>query len=128
MDYMLGPLKGMCVSGIGICESVDSFAEVSRRSGTQPSEGLPPQYAEPTLHLIKPGGVGRCVMEMDMRILSQPSVMLWLMGIQVVKDDMEFSVRILCHDLVHEIQELPSATTHIVADTHHAGGHFQRSE
>ncbi len=61
MDDMLGPLEGMGVLGISLVESVDSLAEVPGRSSTQPSEGLPPQYAEPTFYLVEPRGVGRRV-------------------------------------------------------------------
>ncbi len=117
MDDVLGPLEGMCILGIYINESVNSLTKVPKRGDTQPSEGLPPQYAEPAFHLVEPGGMGRCVMKMDLGMLSQPAIVLGLMGRQVVKDNMEFSVGILGHDLIHEVQKLPAAATSVVADT-----------
>ena len=128
MDDMLGPLEGMCVLGIGICESVDGLTQIPGGGGRKPPEGLPPQYAEPTLYLVEPGGVGRRVMEVNIGMLDQPPVVFRLMSIQVVQDDMEFPVGIVSHGLVHKIQELPAAATQIVADTHQAGGHLQCGE
>ncbi len=128
MDDVLGPLEGMCVLGINLNESVNSLTKVLGRGGAQSSEGLAPQYAEPAFHLVEPRGVSRRVMEMDLGMLGQPSVVLGLMGIQVVKNNMKFSVGILSHGLVHEIQELPAAATPVVADSHQASSHFERGE
>ncbi len=85
MDNLLGPFEGMCILGIGGSKGINSPTEISGRSGIQPSQGLPPQYAEPAFHLVEPRGMGWCVMEMNMGMFSQPPVVLlayWSSGYQ----------------------------------------------
>src|SRR4030067_664460 len=128
MDNMLSPFKRMCVLGIGSDEGVNSLTKVSVRSGTQPFQSLPPQYAKPAFHLVEPRGMGRRVMEMDKGMLYQPPVVLWLVGLQVVHDNVKFLLRVLGDYLVHEIQKLPAAAAQIMADMYHAGSYLQSSK
>ncbi len=44
-------------------------------------------------------------MEMDCKVLRQPTVMLRFVDIEAIKDYLEFLFGILSHDLVHEAQD-----------------------
>ena len=50
--------------------------------------------------------MGWGVMEVDMCMPSQPTVMLGLMGSEIIQHHMEFRLGVLGHDPVHEVQEL----------------------
>jgi len=47
------------------------------------------------------------------------------MGIEVVQDHMEFLVRVVGNNAIHEVQEFPATATRIVASSHHACCHLQ---
>ncbi len=51
---------------------------------------MAPQYAEPTLDLVEPRGVGGGVMEMYQGVSGEPTVMLGFMDVEIVQDNVEF--------------------------------------
>ena len=89
MHNSLGPLKGhrMLITGIG--ESVNGLAHLVGVRGAQAAQDGLGQDAEPYLHLVEPGGMGRRVMQIDRGVAGQPPVMLGLMSAQVVEDHMQ---------------------------------------
>jgi len=40
---------------------------------------------------------------------------------------MKLFVRVLSHDLIHKVEELPAATAAVMSDFHHARSYFQCS-
>ena len=88
-----------------------------------PCKRLTDQDAEPALYLIKPTGVGRDEVKMNVGVSRQPAVMLGLMGIEIVEDDVKFALWIERHNLVHEVQELPPAPALSVAGNIDLAGH-----
>lgn len=50
-------------------------------------------------------------MEMHILITLQPEIALWLVGREVVEDDVDLSVRIVGHHLVHEVEELQATAS-----------------
>ncbi len=86
MNHALGPLKGYWMLITHICESVDGLAHLAGSRGAQAAQHRPGQYAEPHLHLIQPGSMGGCVVEVDQGVAGQPPVMFGLMSAQVVED------------------------------------------
>ena len=67
-------------------------------------------------------------MEMNYGMFSQPAIILRFMRVQVIKDDVQFFLRILRHDLIHEVQKLAATAAMIMSDFHHAGSHLKSSE
>ena len=107
---------------------IDGLAQLLGRGEAGPLQGLTSQDAKPTLHLIQPRRIGGGVMKMDSGMAAQPAIGFGLMGIEVVQHHMQVAVRMVRHDLVHEVQELASPTAGIVAGFHLSGGHVQSRE
>lgn len=128
VNNMFGPLKRICGLGIGLNEAINRLAQPPEGGHAQSSQCLSPQDTKPDFDLVKPGCVGRCVVEMDHRMLRQPTVMLWFLSLKIVKDDMKLFVRILSHDLIHKVEELPATAAVVMSDFHHARSYFQGSE
>ncbi len=125
MYHSLGPLKGyrMLITRIG--ESVNGLAYLVGVRGAQAAQDGLGQDAEPHLHLVQPGGMGRRVMEIDQGVAAQPPVMLGLMSAQVVEDHMQLRFGMLGYYPVHEVQELPAPAPAVVAHRYHPGMDFQ---
>src|SRR3972149_5545016 len=89
IDFGFGPFErsGVLVAGCG--EAVDGGADVAGAAGAESTQGFPRQDAEPDLHLVQPGGVGGCVVEVHIRVSGQPAVVLRLVGVEGVEDDVE---------------------------------------
>jgi hypothetical protein len=62
--------------------------------------------------------------KMDVLVAGQPAIVF--VGIQVVKDDMNFPVGMVGDDAVHEVQEFDSPTALVMAGFDQTGGHLQR--
>ena len=114
MDYRLGPLKGnrMLISAVG--KAVNGLTDLLGVGDAEAFQDGSGQNAEPHFDLVQPGGMGRCVVEMHRWMAGQPPIVLRFVSVKVVQYDMEFHVRILGNDAVHEVQELPSTSTPVV--------------
>ena len=124
----LVPFKRERMFVTGISKGIYSPADVSDRGGVESAKRLAGKDAEPYLDLVQPGSMGRDVMEMNARVSRQPPVMFRLMGIEVIKNYMQFLVRIKSYVLVHKVQELAAAAMAIVAGMSQSRSHFQSSE
>src|SRR4030066_1463609 len=122
------PLKwyGMFVTSIS--EGVYSLADIPDGGGIEATERLSGKDAEPHLDLVQPGRMSRYVMEMNSGVSVQPPVMFGLMGIEVIKNNMQFLVRIKSYGLVHKVQELPAAAMAVMSGMRQSRSHFQSSE
>jgi hypothetical protein len=58
-------------------------------------------------------------------VAGQPAIVFGLVGIQVVKDDMNFPVGMVSDDAVHEVQEFDPPTALVMAGLDQTGGHLQ---
>src|SRR5271157_3818996 len=104
------PLEGR--GGFVVCsyESVDRLSHLPGRGETYPSQSAATQDAEPAFNLIEPTGVGGGKVQMDRRMLSQPTVMLGFVGIEIVHHHVQFPARIECDHLVHEGKKIAAST------------------
>ncbi len=125
MNNLFRPFKGRRILIAGLGESIYRPADILSRGSVQVPECLTPQYAKPTFNLVEPGGMGRGVVEIDVRVTGQPAVVLRLVDIKVIQDNVQCLIRILCDHAVHEVQELPPASPVIMAGVHQSRGHFQ---
>ena len=125
MHNALGPLKGYWMFITRISESVDGSAYLAGSRGAQAAQYPPGQDAEPHLHLIQPGGMSGCVVEVDQGMAGQPPVMLGLMSAQVVEDHMQFRFGMLGHNPVHEVQKLPAPAPLVVTHCYGPSMDFQ---
>jgi hypothetical protein len=112
----------------GSSKGVYRPANVFDRGGVESSKRLTGEDTEPYFNLIQPGSVGRNVMKMNTGVSCQPPVMFRLMGVEIIKNYMQFLVRIKSYGLVHKVQELTTATMAIVAGVSQSRSHFQSSE
>ena len=69
--------------------------------------------------------MGGSVMEMDIRVTGQPTIVLGLVDVQVVQNDMQLLGGTICHDAVHEAQELPPASSVVMSGVHQSRRHLQ---
>src|SRR5512136_1646845 len=125
MDYLFSPFERDGIFVTELSESVYGSAYIPDGVGTQSTKSLPPENTEPALDLVEPGGVCRNVVEMDIRVTGQPTIVFGLMDIQVVENDMQLLVGILCYDAIHEVKELPPPSSAIVTDLHQSRRHLQ---
>src|SRR5215468_1599238 len=102
---LLGPLKGLSGLIVGLDKGIDLFVYLAWRGETRAGQGFGGENGEPDLDLIKPGSMGRGKMEMDVLVPRQPSVVFWLVGIEIVQNDMDLAGRMIGNHAVHEIQE-----------------------
>src|SRR4030042_6823126 len=109
MDNTLGPFKWERVLVTCISKSIYGTTNIFDRGGIKPLQCRARKDTEPGLDLVQPGSMGRDVMKMNVRMLRQPPVMFGLMGVEVIKDNMQLFVRINSNGLVHKVQEFTAA-------------------
>jgi len=90
-----------------------------------PLQRLACQYGEPDFDLIEPGSAGLGKVEMDVLMLGQPAVAFRLMGVEIIKNDMDFATLIGLDDAVHEVEELDAPTAFVLAARDHARGNIK---
>ncbi len=125
MHHTLGPVKGYRMLITRISEPGNGLAYLSGVGGAQVPQNSSGQNAEPHLHLVEPGGMGRCVMEMDQGVAGQPTVVLGLVSAQVVEDHMQLRFGMLGYHPVDKVQELPASTTTVMAHRYGPGMDLQ---
>jgi hypothetical protein len=64
-------------------------------------------------------------MEMNVGVASDPMIPFRFMSLEVVHNYMDFLLRMLPNDLVHETQKLPAAAPPIMACLYLSGGYIQ---
>ena len=69
---------------MGLDVVVDGPAHFRGRGKTCALQGVAAELGKPDFDLIEPGGVGRGVVEMDIPVPLQPSVVFGFMGVEVV--------------------------------------------
>ena len=109
-------------------ERIDGLADLWDGGGTQSSQSLAAQDAEPYLDLVEPRGMGGRVMEIDARVAGKPPVMFGLVGAKVVEDDMQVLIRVTRDHPVHEVQELAAPPAAVVTHMGKPRRHLQGSE
>ena len=108
-----------------MCKVVNRLTDLPGVCGTESPQDRAGQDAEPALDLVEPGGVGGSVVEVHAGMAGQPPIMLGPVRVQVIKDDMEFSISVLSNDAIHEVQKLPSTPTLVVFHSDNPTVHLQ---
>lgn len=70
----------------------------------------------------------RRIMEMHVLVSLQPHVAFWLVGREIVENDMDFALRMRGDDMVHEVQELDPPAPLVVPSDDLAAGEIERRE
>src|SRR5271157_2216009 len=122
------PLEGRSGFVVRGYESVDCLSNLLGRGETYPSQSATTQDAEPAFNLIEPTGVGGRKVQMDRRMLPQPTVMLGFVGIEIVHHYVQFPARIECDHLVHEAKKIAASTPVSVSARDLAAEHIQGGE
>ena len=110
MDDRLGPDEGCCVGIIGLDEGIDVLPELGNGGEGSAAQRLSGEDREPDFDLIEPRGAGRREVEVDVGMTLEPAVVLWLVGLQIVEDDVDLLAPIVGDDLVHKVEELDPPT------------------
>src|SRR5262245_58735323 len=126
MDDPLAPFKGCGGSIVRVDEAIDRLAELPHRREAGGFEGPPTQDAEPAFDLVEPTGMSRREMKMHPGMTSEPAVDFRFMRVEVVEDDVQFAIRIVGHDLVHEPEKLAASPTGKVPRFQLTGAHVER--
>src|SRR6516165_3982128 len=84
------------------------------RRATQVSQRLAAQNAEPNLYHVEPRRICRNEMEVYVGMACQPPILLGLVSVEVVQNDVDVAAAVLGDDIVHEIEELSSASSRIM--------------
>ena len=63
---------------------VDGGSHFRGRSKAGTPQSIAAELGKPDFDLVEPGGMGRCVMEMDVWVALEPSVVFGFMGVEVV--------------------------------------------
>jgi hypothetical protein len=63
--------------------------------------------------------------KMHVLVARQPAIVLWLMGVHVVQDDVNFPAGMFGDDAVHEMQEFHAPAAPVMASRDLAGNHLQ---
>ena len=126
MDLGFGPDEGFCVLIVSFDEGVDVGDEVLDAGEGSAVERLQGQDREPDFDLTEPGGVGRRVVEMNVLVAAEPHVAIGLVGGEIVENHVDFALRIIGDDPVHEIEEFDAPASLVVAADDLAAGDVQR--
>lgn len=64
-----GPLKGGGCFVVSRDEAINGLTDLPRGRKARTLEGPTAKDAEPDFHLVEPGGMGRCIVEVDLRVV-----------------------------------------------------------
>src|SRR5258705_10097039 len=93
-----------------------------------PLSALFGQDREPDLDLVEPRGTGRREVEAHVGMAREPTVVLRLVGVEIVEDDMDLAARMGGNDAVHEVEELDPSPASVLPARHLAGGDVEGGE
>src|SRR6266849_3591853 len=110
MHLGFGPGEGCGGVVVGRDEGIDVGLELGDGVERCAGKRFASQDGEPDLDLIEPGGPRRGEVEVDVAVALEPSVMLGLVGAEVVEDDMDLVARVLREEAIHEVEELDTAS------------------
>lgn len=128
MDGGGGPGERLGAGIVALDEGIDLVPDLLGRGEAGALEGGSAEDGEPDFDLVHPGGVGRREVEADLGMAGQPAVALRLVGVEVVEHDMDVALRVVGHDLVHEVEELDPAPAAVVAGPNLACGDVEGGE
>ena len=128
MNGVFGPLEGSGVGVVDLDEVVDGVTDLVGVGEARALEGCTGQDAEPDLDLIEPTGTGGDEVEVHVLVLLEPSVVLGLVGVEVVEDDMDLDVPgVVGHEFVHEGEEVAPLAARMMAGLDAPGCGFEGS-
>src|SRR4029450_9761376 len=109
-----GPDERLGVLIVGFDERIDVLSELRDGCEGRAVQGFVLQDREPDLALIEPGGAGRGEVEANVGVTLEPTIVLGLMGVEVVEDDVDWGIGIGSNDAVHEREEFDASPSVLV--------------
>src|ERR1700746_1864442 len=110
MDVFLGPYEGRVFVVVRIDVGIDVFLKLLEACEGGAAKRLPLQDRKPYLDLIEPGRTCRREMKLNVGGGLEP-MFVFLVGFEVVEDDVKLSTRKGRGDAVHEVEKLDAATS-----------------
>lgn len=108
-DLFLGPDEGLGFVVVRVDVGIDVLLKLLEACEGGSAKRLALQYREPYLDLIELGRACRRKMKLHVGVGLEP-VLVFLVGVEVVEDDVKLSVRKGRGDAVHEVKKLDAAT------------------
>src|ERR1019366_3011566 len=108
-DLFLGPDEGLGLVVISFDIGIDVQLELFEACEGGAAERLPLQDREPYLDLVEPGRACRREMKSNIGMGLEP-MFVFLVGVEVVEDDVKLAVRKSRGNAVHEVEEFDAAT------------------
>src|SRR5689334_5380206 len=90
-----------------------------------PLSDCPCKIENHNLDLIEPGRACRREMKFHVGMRLEP-ILVFLVGVEIIEDDVKLAVRKGCGDAVHEVEKLDTATAFRMRRDDLSGGDFQR--
>ena len=109
MHDLLRPLEWRRVWIVDLHEGVYRLPHLPGGGKARAGAGPSRQDTEPDLDLVQPRTVGRDVVEVDVRVPTEPTVVFGLVRIQIVEDDVPLPSVVEIDERIHEVQEVPPA-------------------
>lgn len=91
-----GPLEANHLGVINGDEGINGFPELANSGETCPAQRLSSQQAEPDFHLIEPRGVRGGEVQIHLRMLAEPALLLGFMSIEIIHNHVQLALRIGC--------------------------------
>src|ERR1700756_14908 len=109
MDLFLGPDEGLGFVVVRVDVGIDVVLKLLEACEGGAAERLTLQDREPYLDLIEPGRACRREMKLHVGVGLEP-MFVFLVGVEVVEDDVKLPARKSRGDTVHEVEKLDTAT------------------
>ena len=109
MDLFLGPDEGLGSVVVHVDVGIDVILKLLEACEGGAAKRLPLQDRKPYLDLIEPGRTGRREMKLHVGVGLEP-MFVFLVGVEVVEDDVKLPARKSRGDTVHEVEKLDTAT------------------
>src|SRR5258706_8841249 len=125
MELGLLPIEGRRTGVVGLDEPIDGLSQLNGRVEAGILKCTTRKNAEPTLDLVHPACMSWREVQVDPRMSRQPAVVFRLVRRQVVENDVEVLIGMRSDDLIHELEELPSAPAGLVRGLNLTGHDLQ---
>lgn len=111
---------------IAVGKFIDMDIQLVNRIERCAGQRFAAQDYEPDFDLVKLVGIGGHVV--DVEVPRQTYIVVWFVGREVVEGDVDFAVRIVSDNLVHEVEKFDPPAPFVIPPHHLTGSDVKRGE